>query len=259
MVRLIIKEISKADAASKVTSSELRWNTSLVIAAGAHSVRYDYESEIRFGPTLYRVTISGPMERPLSMQLGSYPVFAPKSPYQSELDWYAFVEWCGVVNGQGSCVIRTVDLSCGAVSAHKMSFVAFVGWRSGTSGEYVIQEYVTNRLSHWLACNARTGKKRLLFRGGYEGHVSADGRYLLVLNGRADVFVALVSIDDARVLDLRQAKDLQAYVQNVTALDTVSFDAVAARLTSMLNWTRTDYQTGEKIYEKLITLEVTTE
>jgi hypothetical protein len=81
-----------------------------------------------------------------------------------------------------------------------------------------------DRTSDWFACDAKTGQKRLLFHGGYEGHISADGRYLLVVHTRTEVFVALISIDSGNVLDLKQAADFQTFAQAVNGLDTLSFD-----------------------------------
>ena len=86
-----------------------------------------------------------------------------------------------------------------------------------------------------------------------------DGRHLVVLHTRTEVFAALISIDSGSVLDLKNAADFQRYVQNVTGLDTISFDPQATRLTSMLNWTRTDFQTNQVTFEKLITIEISSE
>jgi hypothetical protein len=44
-----------------------------------------------------------------------------------------------------------------------------------------------------------------LFNGGHEGHIPADGRYLIVLHTREEVFVALIAIDSGTVLDLKKA------------------------------------------------------
>jgi hypothetical protein len=160
-------------------------------------------------------------------------------------------------SGAGLFCGKYFDLARGTLVATQiMKSAGFVGWRGGASSEYIVQEYLTNRCSDWFACDAQTGKKRLLFHGGYEGHISADGRYLLVLHTRTEVFVALISIDSSRVLDRKEATDFQNYVQKVTGLDTVRFDPQATRLTSMLNWTRTDFQTNQVTFEKLITIEV---
>jgi hypothetical protein len=262
MAKLHLRELPRGDALSRVSHFLKRptWNPSLVIPTGAHSVRYEYQSEIRFGPALYRATVVGPAGSAISRQLETCPVFAPRSAYHPELDWYAFVEWRGDVSGQGSSAIRIVDLARGEVlSTRKTGFAHFVGWRGSDFRKYVFQEYDSSRLSHWLTCDANTGKKRVLFRGGHEGHISADGKHLLVLHTRKEVFAALVAIDSASVLDKKQAADFENYVQKATGLDTVSFDALAPRLISMLNWTSTDYQTGDVIFEKLITIEVTNE
>ena len=82
---------------------------------------------------------------------------------------------------------------------------------------------------------------------------------MIVLHTRAEVFVALIAIDSGTVLDLKTAAEFQGYALKVTGLDTVSFDPQAARLTSMLNWTRTDYQTNEVTFEKMITITVSSE
>jgi hypothetical protein len=259
--KLVVREVSPADAASKVAGllKLPEWNASHVVTAGAHSIRYDYQSEIPFGPALHSVTIVGPSGSAISRRFGKYPVFAPRSPYQSALGWYAFVEWRGDTNGQGSSAVVTFDLALGEiVGTQEMKHAGFVGWRGGASREYIVQDYDKPHCSNWLACDARTGEKRRLFRGGYEGHVSADGRYLFVLDTRT-VFVALISTDSGSLLDLKKAADFQSYVQRVTGLDTVSFDPRAARLTSMLNWTGTDYQANQVTFEKLITIEVSTE
>jgi hypothetical protein len=257
--KLVVREVPQADAFSKVAGllKPPQWITSDVVTAGAHSISYEYQSEIRFGPALYSPTIVGPMGHAISRQLSKHPVLAPKSPYQSGLGWYAFVEWRGDLAGQGSSAISIFDLARGTLVATQiMKSAGFVGWRGGVSSEYIVQEYVANRCSDWFACDAQTGKKRLLFHGGYEGHISADGRYLLVLHTRTDVFVALISIASGRVLDRKEATDFQSYVQKVTGLDTISFDPQATRLTSMLNWTRTDFQTNQVTFGRLITIEV---
>jgi len=260
--KLVVREAPRADAASIVDGllKPPQWIASQVVIAGSHSIIYDYQSEMRFGPPLYHATIVDPSGSAISGQLGKHLVLGPKSPYQSTLGWYAFVEWRGDLNGQGSSAIRVLDLELGRiVTTQVMKSADFVGWRGGLSSEYIVQEYVANRLSDWFACDVRTGKRRPLFHGGYEGYISADGRYLLVLHTRAEVFVAPVSIESGYVLDLKKAADFQSYVQKATGLDTVSFDAEAARLTSMLNWTKTDYQAGQIIFEKLITIEVRNE
>jgi len=260
--RLVVKEVLQADTGPQLARllEPPQWISSHVVTAGAHSIRYDYQSEIRFGPALYAATVVGPRDTSLSKEVGKYPVFAPKSPYQAALGWYAFVEWRGELGGRGSSAIKVLDLSGGKIVAtHVAGFVGFVGWRGGTSSECIFQEYEGNRSSRWLAFDAQRGKTRLLFRGGYEGHISADGRYLIVLRTRAEVFVALISIDFASVLDLKEATDFQSYVQNVTGVDTVSFDSQTARLTTMLNWAGTDYQTNQIRFEKLITIEVSHE
>jgi hypothetical protein len=191
--------------------------------------------------------------------LGSWNL-APGSAYHSELDWYAFVEWRGDRIGQGSTTIRILGLARAKIlSTHRARFACFLGWRDRNSHEYLFQEFDPSRTCHWFVCDAKTGKKRTLFRGGHEGHISADGKHLFVLHTRKEVFVALVAIDTAKVLDLKQATDLKDYVQEATGLDTVSFDAPASRLTCMLNWTRTDQQTGEVIFEKLITIDLANE
>ena len=146
-----------------------------------------------------------------------------------------------------------------------MKFADFVGWRGGISGEYIVQEYGLNQSpTGGPAMPARAGYSRgicgrrsdCFFGGGFEGHISADGNYLLVLRTRADVFVALISIDSALVLDLKKAADFLSYVHNVIGLDTVSFDPQSICLTSMLNWANTDYQASRVTFEKLITIEV---
>ena len=122
-----------------------------------------------------------------------------------------------------------------------------------------MQEHIANRCSDWFACDARSGKKRLLFHEGYEGHISADGSCLIVLHTRDEVFVALIAIDSGTVLDLKTAAEFQGYALKVAGLDTVSFDPEATCLTSMLNWTRTDYQTNEVTFEKMITITASSE
>jgi len=261
--KLVLREVLQPDAVSKASGLLIppQWPiTSQVVTAGAHSITYDYQTEIRFGPPLFKVAIAGPMGGAVSKKLGKYPVLAPKSPYHSGLGWYAFVEWRGDLSGQGSSAISIFDLGLGkAVSSQVTKSVAFIGWRGGASTEYIAQEHVANRCSDWFACDARSGKKRLLFHGGYEGHVSADGRYLIVLHTREEVFVALIAIDSGTVLDLKTATELQSYALKVAGLDTVSFDPQATRLTSMLNWTKTDYQTNEVTFEKMITITASSE
>ena len=257
--KLVLREVSQTDAVSKAAGflHPLQEIEPRVIAAGAYSITYEYQTEIRFGPPLFSVTIAGPIGDAVSEKLGKYPVMVPRSPYNSELGWYAFVEWRGDLNGQGSSAMSVFDLAHGkAVNSQVMKSVSFTGWRGGASAEYIVQEYVAHRCSDWFACDARTGKKRLLFQGGYEGHISADGRYLMVIHTRAEVFVALIAIDSGAVLDLKTASAFQGYVTKVIGLDTVSFDPQAARLTSMLNFTRADYRTGEVAFEKMITITV---
>jgi hypothetical protein len=260
--KLVVSEVSQADTASKVAGllKPPQWIPSHVVTAGAYSITYDYQTEIRFGAALYTVTIVGPTGSTISRQLGKHPVLAPRSPYQERLGWYAFVEWRGDLSGQGSSAISVFDLALGkAMTSQVMKSAAFIGWRGGASSEYLVQEHVANRCSDWLACDARTGKKRLLFHGGYEGHISADGRYLIVVHTRVEVFVALIAIDAGTVLDLKTAVEFQSYAPKVTGLDTVSFDPQATCLTSMLNWTRTDFQTNEVTFEKMITITVSSE
>lgn len=256
---LIINEVPREDAVAQLTGllESPQRIASHVVSAGAHSIRYDRQSEIRFGPALYRATVEGPMGCAISSGLQKYPVLAPKSPHQADLGWFAFLEWRGDLNGRGSSAVRVFDLGLGKlVATHILESAGFVGWRGGRSRECIVQLYESNRCSRWFALDARTGRKRLLFRGGYEGHVSADGRYLLVLHTRAEVFVALIAIESGEVLDLKRAVNFQSYVQIVTGLDTVRFDPQATRLTSMLNWAKTDYQIGRVDFEKLITIEV---
>jgi hypothetical protein len=259
--KLIVSEVPRADAASKVAGllNPPQRMPSQVVTAGAHSITYDYQTDIRFGAALYSVTIAGPTGSAISRQL-EYPVLAPGSPYQEKLGWYAFVEWRGDLRGQGSSVVSVFDLALGkAVTSQIMKSAAHIGWRGGASSEYIVQEHVANRYSNWFACDARTGEKRLLFQGGYEGHISADGRYLIVLHTREDVFVALIAIDSGTVLDIKKAAAFQSCAPKVTGLDTVSFDPQTTRLTSMLNWTRTDYQTREVTFEKMIAITVGSE
>jgi len=214
---LKVKEIPQTEARPKV--AELlrlpQANSPIEVMAGEHSIRYDHQSEIRFGPPLYKVTVTGRLGGTLSERVGKFPVFAPKLPYQSALGWYAFVEWRGDMNGRGSSAIKTVDLARGVILS-TMDLADFAGWRGGRSGEFVAQEYAANRSSNWFACDARTGKRRPLFQGGYEGHVSGDGRYLLVLHTRVEVFVALISIDSAEVIDLKKASDFKRYAPTAT-------------------------------------------
>ncbi len=260
--KLFVSEVAQADTASKVAGllKPPQWVPSHVVTAGAYSITYEYQTEIRFGAALYTVTIAGPMGSAISRQLGKYPVFAPRSPYQERLGWYAFVEWRGDLSGQGSSAINVFDLALGkALTSQVMKSASFIGWRGGTSSEYLVQEHVANRCSDWIACDARTGKKRLLFHGGYEGHISADGRYLIVLHTRVEVFVALIAIESGTVLDLKTAAEFQSYAPKVTGLDTVSFDPQATCLTSMLNWTRTDFQANKVAFEKMITITVSSE
>ena len=266
--KLVVREVSPADAVSKVAVllKPPQRIPPPVVTAGAHSISYSYHSEIRFGPALYSATVVGPMGSAISRQLDNRLFLAPRSPYQLRLGLYAFAEWRGDLGGQGSSVVRIFDLAVGElVASQVMKFADFVGWRGGISGEYIVQEYGLNQSSDWWACDARAGgilsrhlwkTKRLLFRGGFEGHISADGNYLLVLRTRADVFVALISIDSALVLDLKKAADFLSYVHNVIGLDTVSFDPQSICLTSMLNWANTDYQASRVTFEKLITIEV---
>jgi hypothetical protein len=102
----------------------------------------------------------------------------------------------------------------------------------------------------------QVGKKRLLFQGGFEGYLTADGHYLFVLYTRPEVFVALISVEFSSLLDLMKASDFESYVEKVNGLDTVRFDPSAGRLTAMLNWAKTDYRTHEIIFEKVIEIEV---
>ncbi len=254
--KLVVTEISQAEATSIVAAllKPPQWIPSHVITAGAYSITYDNQTEIRFGAALYSVTIAGPAGSAISTRL-KYPVLAPRSPYQEKLGWYAFVEWRGDLAGQGFSAVIVFDLARGkALNSQVMKSASFTGWRGGASSEYLVQEHVANRYSRWFACDARTGNKRLLFHGGYEGHISADGKYLIVLHTREEVFVALIAIDTGTVLDIKKFSEFQSYVLKVTGLDTVGFDSQATRLTSMLNWTRTDYQTKEVKLEKMIAI-----
>ena len=148
---------------------------------------------------------------------------APRSPHHPGLGLYAFVEWRGDPGGQGSSRVWIIDLRVGKVVATQAWKSAdFVGWRGGMSSEYVVQEYGGDRSSNWFACDPSAGrlfsrhlwsKKRLLFQGGSEGYISGNGKYLLVLRTRAEVFIALISIDSGRVLDLKKAGISQDYVE----------------------------------------------
>jgi hypothetical protein len=177
---------------------------------------------------------------------------------------YAFTEWRGNPSGEGSSAVRIFDLELGRVVATQTAKSAsFAGWRGSVSSEYIGQAYGANQSSDWLVCEARGTflrdlwkKKRLLFRGGYEGYISADGRYLVVLRGRGEIFVALIAIDSGTVLDLKKAVDFEEFVPNASGLDTVSFDPEATRLAAMLNWKTADYQTKQVVFEKLVTIEI---
>jgi hypothetical protein len=79
---------------------------------------------------------------------------------------------------------------------------------------------------------------------------------LFILRGRGEVFVALIAIDSGTMLDRKNATDFQRFVQNASGLDTVSFDPEAARLTAMLNWKTTNYQTNRVEFEKLVAIEI---
>jgi hypothetical protein len=260
--RLIVREVPEADAISKVAGllKLPTWIQSRVVTAGTHSITYVHQSEILLDLELFTATAVGPFGRAISRQLGKRPVFAPRSPYQSGLGWYAFVECRRDKSSWRFSAVIIFDLASGEiVGTQQMKYAGFLGWRGGASREYIVQDYDKPHCSNWFACDARTGERRLLFHGGYEGRVSADGRYLLVLHTRAEVFVALISIDSGSVLDLKQAADFQSYVPRVMGLDTVSFDPQPTCLTSMLNWTVTDYQTNQIAYEKLVTIEVGTD
>ena len=266
MEKLVVKEVPQPDAAAQVASflNLPQTDRPQVVAAGAHSIRYERQGDIRFGPALYSATATGPRGDGISGALSKYPVLAPKSPYQSALGLYAFTEIRGNANGEFSSAVRIFDLELGRVVATQTARSAeFLGWRGGGSSEYIVQAYGANQSPDWFACEARGNflrnlwkKNRFLFRGGYEGHVSADGRHLLVLDGRSEVFVALIAIDSGTVLDLKKAADFEEFVPNASALDTVRFDPDATRLTVMLNWKTTDYQANQVVFEKLVAIEI---
>jgi hypothetical protein len=82
--KLAVSEASQADIAPKVAGllKPPHWIPSQVVTAGAYSITYDYQTEIRFGAALYSITIVGPTGSAISRQLTKYPVLAPRSPYQ---------------------------------------------------------------------------------------------------------------------------------------------------------------------------------
>ena len=171
---------------------------SRVITAGGSVITYDYQTELPFGPPLYSATIAGPMASAISTKLRKRMLFAPRAPHQPHLGWYAFAEWRGNSGGRGATAISIVDLTVGEIVAtRKMHFGSFLR-------------------------DAKTGNERLLFSGGIEGHLSADEKHLFVIHTRADVFVALVSIDSGAVVDRKEAADFQCYVQEMNGLDPVA-------------------------------------
>ena len=268
MPKLVLQDVSQLEASSDIMGLLKRphGTPSQIVTAEGHTITYNHQSEIRLGPALYSATIVGPVGDAISKKLDNHLFLAPRSPHHPELGMYALVEWLGDSNGHGSSIVWIVDLRVGKVVTTQAAQSAdFVGWRGGISREYIIQEYGGDRSSNWFACDPQAGKlfarhlwnrKRLLFHGGFEGYVSGNGKYLLVLRTRAEVFVALICIESGRVLDLKKAGDFQNYVEDVSGLETSRFDPLLNRLTSMLNWTKTDYQTGKVTFEKLITIEV---
>lgn len=178
MEKLIVKEVPPVDAAAQV-GSFLRvpqTDRPQVVAAGDHSIKYERQGEIRFGSALYTATATGPRGSSISKQIAKYPVFAPRSPYQSALGLYAFTEWRGNPSGEGSSAVRIFDLELGRVVATQTAKSAsFVAWRGSASSEYVVKACGANQSSDWFVCDARGTflrnlwkKKRLLFRGATE-------------------------------------------------------------------------------------------
>ena len=62
---LFVSEVAQADTASTVAGLLIppEWFPSHVVTAGPYSITYHYQTEMRFGPALYTVTIVGPKRK----------------------------------------------------------------------------------------------------------------------------------------------------------------------------------------------------
>ncbi len=257
MLNLRDATLAENTSASATLLAAAVWPVSQEIVAGRHTFRYNYSSEIRFGPALFSVEVEGPNGETLSKWLNRYPLLAPRAPWQSELGWFALVEWRGDILGHGSSAVTVIDLERGErVSTQVLKPGSFQGWISSKSREYLIQEFVDRNSCDWFATDARTGAKRFLFRGGFEGYVSGCGAYLIAVRMQNPPEIALVSIGEAQVLDTKNAADFRMFAPDALRVDTVSFDPALVRLVCMLNWSKTDLRTGTAEYERLIAAEI---
>jgi len=100
MPKLVIEELPETSRAW-ITQAQLKrednrgWGSRFSVKAGDHSVTYEYEGEIRFGPFFYRVQVSGPHGDTISGFLKKGNVFYGGEPFDPELNWYVLEEFYG--------------------------------------------------------------------------------------------------------------------------------------------------------------------
>lgn len=227
-----------------------------VVNAGRYTITYKYDSEIRFGPPLYRITVDGPGGDAISRMLSQQRFFQSASPYHPDRHWLGIAEWRRNCKG-GSTLLKIIDLDRGVIiSKRKLRFAFFQSWRGGDSCEYVIHDLGDGSNSRWLAVNAKDNRIREIYSGLVEGHVTADGKFLIAMQGLSPVSLALVGIGSTRIIDQLQAADFHPFTDKSPTLYTLDFDAASARLTCMLNCTTFNPGSGDAKFEKLITIHV---
>jgi hypothetical protein len=185
-------------------------------------------------------------------------LFLVNYAYTVELNRYAFNEWRGTLSGVGTSRVHVFDLNSGKRAArYDGKHVILIGWRKD-SPEFVAQQPNSNRTSDWYAYSGVRRRRRLLLKGGkggQQGYMSSDGRYLLVVSP-GELAGTLVDVETGRVLDSKSAKDFRAFACNAKNLVTIKFDADAPRLIRALNYSSMDHGSQTVDFEKALAIEI---
>jgi hypothetical protein len=227
--------------------------SSVTIEAGKHRVEFKFESEIRFGPPYYRARVDGPNAPSLNKFLKDRFFFLSGSPYQPDMDWFAFEEIQEVPAGPS--ILHFFDFSKGElISSLREGGYGFSAWRPRFP-EAILHRLVDIRRLSWYALDPRGQNARYLTTGGTDAYLGSDGSLLMVLDPRA-FFVALIDASTGRLLDWKTNKDFTGFAARPETLQPVRFRGEENCLQVLLNWRGTDRRKRSVDCEAVLEIDV---
>jgi hypothetical protein len=257
MAKLKIEEIPKKQHATLTRAYRLSLTGSgiygkQVVEACGHVFTYQIKGELRFGPPYFGLQVKGPHAKKLNKVLKDKDMFYSGCPYDGS-SLYFFEEAADYDRLRRR--ITVYDLKTGRKSGSvELDFTHPWGWRPG-SDELALQSWGDNSWKIWRVRSRKVDRIEHLHQGCSEGHISADGRFMII-NETGIPLIVLLDLSKREKIHELTKKDFKIFVPRPQTINPLIFDPRAVSMDVIINWSYSHRGSGKLNYESAVRISI---